>query len=235
MRRKSVLLAIAIVLFLAGSAGGILYFLVRHEPDFYVRCKVPPGEQRKDLSAAFISECANLFNDWYKNKPWEGRFKEDEINSYFAEDLVSKHSVESPFPEGVSEPRVCLEQGRIRLGFRYGKGWKSTVVSIDMRVWLIAKESNVVALEFEKIRAGLMPISAQSLLDRAADYAHQRDIEAMWYRHNGRPVLVLRFEADKNNPLFQIRELDPRPGLLRIAGRSSDGAAQVTGPGLPNG
>src|SRR5438270_12183032 len=100
-----------------------------------------------------------------------------------------------------------------------------------MRVWLVNKEPNVVALEFEKIHAGALPISAQSLLDRVADFAHQKDIEAMWYRHNGRPVLVLRFEADKSNPRFQLLQLELRPGMLRIQGKSLEGSARLDLPG----
>ena len=235
MSRKSLFLAIAIVLFMLGTTCAALYVLVRHEPAFYVRGEVPSGEQRKELSKAFVSEfLSGIVNNFYSKHSWEGRFNEVGINSYFAEDLLTKHSAENPLPKGISEPRVALEADRIRLGFRYGSGWKSTVVSIEMRVWLVNKEPNVVALEFEKIHAGCLPISAQSLLDQAADFAHQKDIEAMWYRHNGRPVLVLRFEADKSNPRFQITRLELRPGKLCIGGRSLEATIPAALPAAPN-
>jgi len=231
MSRKSLVLAIAVVLFLLGSAGAVLYLLVRYQPAFYVRSNVPPGEHRKSLSGEYIAEfvkvCAGIVN----TGKWEGRFKEEQVNSYFAEDFITNHNAEYPLPDGFSEPRVAFEGDRLRLGFRYGTGWKSTIVSIDMRVWLIAKEPNVVALKFERIHAGALPISAQSLLDRVADFAHQKDIEATWYRHGGRPVLVLRFEADKSNPHFQLLQLDLRQGMLRIQGRSLDGTALLNLPG----
>lgn len=238
MTRKSLFLTMAIVLALLGTAGAALYLLVRHEPAFYVRGKVPPGEHRKALSAAFFSEFMNRVIGPLAGggrQAWEGRFKEEEVNSYFAEDLITKHSARNPLPEGFSEPRLALEADRIRLGFRYGNGWRSTIISIDMRAWLVAREPNVVALEFEKIHAGWLPISAQSLLDRVADFAHQNHIEATWYRHSGRPVLILRFEADKSNPQFQLVQLELRPGMLRIAGRSLEAGSPPPIAGAPGG
>lgn len=231
MTRKSLILAIGIVLFLLGSAGAALYLLARYEPAFYVRGNIEPGDQRKTLSGECIAEFFKVLNGIARPKgEWEGRLKEEQVNSYFAEDFITNHSVEYPLPDGFSEPRVALEADRIRLGFRYGSGWKSTVISIDMRVWLIAREPNAVALKFERIHAGALPISAQSLLDRVADFAHQKDIEATWYRHNGRPVLVLRFEADKSNPRFRLLQLELRPGMLRIHGKSLDGSARLDLP-----
>jgi hypothetical protein len=231
MTRKSLILAIGIVLFLLGSAGAALYLLARYEPAFYVRGNIAPGDQRKALSGECIAEFFKVLNGIARDRgEWEGRLKEEQVNSYFAEDFITNHSVEYPLPDGFSEPRVALEADRIRLGFRYGSGWKSTVISIDMRVWLIAREPNAVALKFERIHAGALPISAQSLLDRVADFAHQKDIEATWYRHNGRPVLVLRFEADKSNPRFRLLQLELRPGMLRIHGKSLDGSARLDLP-----
>src|SRR6266403_1483302 len=148
MTRKSLILAIGIVLFLLGSAGAALYLLARYEPAFYVRGNIEPGDQRKVLSGECIAEFFKVLNGIARgNGPWEGRLKEEQVNSYFAEDFITNHSVEYPLPEGFSEPRVALEADLIRLGFRYGSGWKSTVISIDMRVWLIAREPNAVALK----------------------------------------------------------------------------------------
>src|SRR5438132_7214988 len=238
MSRKSMVLAIAVVLFLLGSTGAVLYLLVRYQPAFYVRSKVAPGEHRKALSRECIAEFFKVLTgiaNARKGDDWEGRFKEELVNSYFAEDFITNHNAEYPLPDGFSEPRVAFEGDRIRLAFRYGTGWKSTIITIDMRVWLIAKEANVVALKFERIHAGVLPISAQSLLDCVADFAHQKDIEATWYRHSGRPVLVLHFEADKSNPHFQLLQLELRPGMLRIQGKSLDGAALLNLPADKNG
>jgi hypothetical protein len=44
-------------------------------------------------------------------------------------------------------------------------------------------------------------------------------------------VLVLRFEADKSNPRFRLLQLELRPGMLRIHGKSLDGSARLDFPG----
>src|SRR5216684_1926808 len=201
MKYKSVILAVGIVLLLLGGTGTGLVLLVRHEPAFYVRAAVPPGEYRMECSADFIREFSKKLIDGIVNKSqWNARFTDEQINSYFAEDFITKHNVENPLPEGVRDPRVALESDIIRLGFRYGKGSWSTVISLDLHVWLVRKEPNVVALEFKALHAGALPISAQSILERVTEMAQQQNIEVTWYRHQGHPVVLLRFEADRSNP-----------------------------------
>jgi hypothetical protein len=232
MSRKSLLLAIAIVLGLVGGATAVLAVLLRHEPAFYLRSAVTPGDYRKKCSDEFESEFYNRLVGGVANKrQWDARFTEDQINSYFEEGFVQDHNAERPLPEWVHQPRVALEQDQIRLGFRYGTGIWSTVVSIDLRAWLVAKEPNVVALEFQGIHAGALPISTQWFLDQFFEAARQRDsIDPTWYRHKGHPVLVLRFQADRSHPTFQLQRLDLRPGMLLITGRSLDSMTPVVPP-----
>ena len=230
MSRKSFFLTIGIVVALVSTAATVLVIMVRHEPAFYKRAAVPPGERRTKESGDFFSISLNevtnsLLNSKSGKREFDARFTEEQINSYLAEDWICKHSGDKPFPDGVSDVRIALDADHIRVGFRYGTGWTSTVVSLDLHVWLVTKETNVVALKFEKIHAGALPISAHSLLESIADFAHQKqDIEPTWYRHQGRPVLLLRFQADRSNPDFQLLQLELRPGLLRIVGKSLEGA-----------
>jgi hypothetical protein len=223
MSRKSLLLTLLTVLGLGSSIAAVLLVLVLHEPRFYIRAAVPPGAQRTQWNAEFQAELFNrLVTGIANQRNWEARFQQEWINSYFAEDYLTKHSAENPLPEGISEPRISLEPDHIRLGFRYGKGPLKTVVSLQIRIWLVAREVNTVALEFESLHAGALPVSAQSLLQRIADFAHQKDIDPTWYRRNGHPVLVLRFQANRSHPTFLLQRLEPSAGGIRISGRSLD-------------
>src|SRR5205085_3485708 len=96
----------------------------------------------------------------------------------------------------------------------------STVISLDFRIWLVPKEPNLVAMEFQALHAGALRISAQSLLEHVYEAARQRNIDVSWYRHNGNPVALLRFQSDRINPTFQMQRLELRPGMLVISGRS---------------
>jgi hypothetical protein len=224
MSHRSLFLAIGIVVLLAGAGVVTLVVLLRHEPNFYLRSAIPPGDHRQKRSAEFVTTFAQLINGVVNTRQWRERFTDEQINSYFEEDFVKEHHAEKPLPDGISEPRVVFETDRIRLAFRYGKGPWSTVISMDVRAWLVTKEPNVVALEFQALHAGALPVSRQSWMERICEAARQHDIEPSVYRHDGHPVLLLRFQADRSNPTFQLQEFKPHPGMLVVSGRSLDSA-----------
>jgi hypothetical protein len=220
MSRKSLLLAVAIIMVLIGGAGTTLFLLGRHEPSFYLRAAPPPGESRRKASGQFVNKFANLIGSVVDKRQWSEQFTEEQINSYLEEDFLTEHAAERPLPEGISEPRVSFDTDRVQLGFRYGAGTWSSIISLDIHAWLVAKEPNMVGLEFLGMRAGALPISTHSWLERQLDAIRQRDIEASWYRHDGNPVLLLRFQADRSNPTFRLQELSIRPGTITITGHS---------------
>src|SRR5262249_30582585 len=147
-------------------------------------------------------------------------FSEEQVNSFLEEDFVRSEASALTLPEHITEPRVAFEPDRIRLGFRYHVGRFSTVVSIAMRVWLTKGESNVVALEIQGMRAGALPVSAQSILERLTDAAHSNNVQMTWYRHNGNPVAILRFQSDQARANVLLENLDLHPGKIYIQGQS---------------
>src|SRR5262245_40325882 len=185
MRRKSFFLGLGIVVLLSGSVGSVLAFLVRHKPQVYRQYQPPEGPERKERSDEFLAESVHLTEDILNKRHWQARFTAEQINSYLQEGFLQSGMGEKSLPEGISEPRVAIEKEKIRLAFRYGNESWSTVISIDLRVWLAPRESNVVVLELQALRAGSLPISAQSLLDRVAEAARQHNMELTWYRHKG--------------------------------------------------
>jgi hypothetical protein len=226
MNRKSFLLGLGILLLVTGSVSAGLVLLIRNDPDYYLRCAIPPGEERQRHSREFQSEFASLLTHClnHYDEQWTDQFTQEQINSYFEEDFVPSGMMETVLPEGVRAPRIAIEPDKIRLAFRYGKGAWSTIISIDIRVWL-TKEPNVVALELKSLHAGALPISAQSLLEQLSETAQQHHIEVTWYRHrNGNPVALLRFQADRPRPTVQLCRLELRKGLIVIGGQSIEGA-----------
>jgi hypothetical protein len=223
MRRRSFWLAIGTLILMVACTGSALAVLVRHTPAFYERCGLPPGPEREKLSGEFFAEFTNrLLGGVLDKRQWDARFTEQQINSYFEEDFIKKHNAENPLPPGISEPRVALEKDRIRLGFRYGTGLRSSIVNVDVRPWLVAREPNVVALEIESLHAGALPISSQWLLEVITEMARRPHIEVTWYRYRSHPVLLLRFQAQRTTPTFQLCQLSIQEGLFVIVGRSLD-------------
>ena len=207
--------------------------MLRHEPDFYRRAALPAGQQRQQWSTDFRSELTNLIGGIINDKKWGARFTEEQINSYFEEDYLRLHSGDQAvFPDKVSAPRVVFDQDRVRLGFRYGgKRW-STVVTLDLNVWLAANEPNVIALEVQSMRVGAVPIALQSVLERFAESIRRQgsDVEMSWYRYNNRPVALLRFGSGRKDPTVYLQHLKLVPGAIAISGADRTSRAAATEP-----
>jgi hypothetical protein len=228
MSRKSVLVGVLILFLLAGGVAAVLVLLVRHEPDCYQRLAQPPGEERQKHSKEFLENCSSLATKVVNDKVWEVQFTQDQINSYLDEDFI--HSNIKLLPEGINQPRVALEADKIRLAFRYGKeAWYSTIITVDLRVWVAKKtqEPNVVGLELQGLHAGSLPISAQSVLENISEVARRQDIEVTWYRFNGNPVALLRFQATQQRPTVRLERLSLQKGLLSVGGRAVEGTSPL--------
>jgi hypothetical protein len=229
MNRKSFFLGVGVALLLAGGVSASLILLVQHEPNDYRRAAVPPGEERVAQSKEFLTRFSQLMTDIQTddgagNNDWKAEFTEQQINSFFDEGFIQSGIDEKLLPEGISEPRVTVETDKLRLMFRYGSGAWSSVISIELHVWVAGSESNVVCLELQKFRAGSLPISAQSLLDRISDALRRNSVEMNWYRHDGNPVAVLRFSSDPQRSSVQLKNLQLEPGRIFMQGSSSDGS-----------
>jgi hypothetical protein len=215
MSRRSFFLAIGVVvlLFGGGLAGTVL--LLRHEPRIYQNAAVPPGKFRQEASHAFTRELTKLISAINNEEGCVARFNDEEINSYFEEQFVQSGLDDRLLPEAIHQPRVVFSPDHIRLAFRYGQGMWSTIVSIDMHVWLAKNEPNVLVLELEDFRAGALPITSQSLLQKISETGQQNGIDVTWYRHtNGNPVALLRFQSSQKRSSLQLRALQLQQGQI---------------------
>jgi hypothetical protein len=200
--------------------------MLRHEPAFYRELEVAPGNERRVLSRECTRRWTDLMNGFSnREETWGAVLTQDQINSYFQEDLAKTGELEVLNAQGVSDPRIGIEADRIRFAFRYGQGRWSTVVTVDLKAWLVARESNVIAVELLGLQAGAMPVATQSLLDYVTEAARKQDVEVSWYRHHGNPVAVLRFMANQVRPSVQVVRLELRDGEVEIRGRSLDSSA----------
>ena len=224
MRRKRLLFWTGIGFLVVGGGTAVLLVLLFHEPAFYGRSHVAPGKERTDVSRqTFIrlGELADHFKDeglFGKKKSWIHSFSAEQINSCLEEDLGHGELAESLARRGMSAPRLAIDSDRLRLAFRYGNDWWSTVVSLHFRLWLVPNQINVVGLEILAQRAGALPISAQFFLDQIVELARAKNIEVTLYRHNGNPVALLRFQSDRMRPTAQLRRLEMRPGMITVGG-----------------
>lgn len=200
--------------------------LMLHEPDFYRRCAEPSGTHRSDLSNEFFVKHFTPFvaNFVDGRGSWSATFTQQHINSFFEEDFVRFGDAEHFAKMGISEPRVEFKDGLIRIGFRYGLGKWSTVMSYDLKVWLVRQEVNVVAVEIQRRRAGAMPIPSQYIFQELKELGRKHNIDVAWYRHEGNPVAIVKFQYDRPRPSAQLRDVNVENGQLTIQGLSFDPA-----------
>ena len=80
----------------------------------------------------------------------------------------------------------------------------------------------MVAIQVYSLKAGALPISLLSMFDKISDTARQNGIEVSWYRHQGKPVAVVRFQADQPRPTMLLQSLEIERGFLTLRGKNMD-------------
>ncbi len=227
MSRKSILMTLGVVLLLLGGVALVLVLLVRHELEWYTRAAIAPGAHRAKCSDDFILEFKELIDPSPTDPKWYAQFTDEQINSFFEEGLVQTGLDTRLLPEGVKQPRVAIEPGRLRLAFRYGRGAWSSVISIELGIWMAAREQNAIVIEVENFRAGALPVVAQSILQDVTSAIRQNNsnIEVTWYRNpdSGKPCAVVRFlSADPQRPTVLLDAVQLEQGKMTIHCRYSD-------------
>ncbi|MFM7096537.1 MAG: hypothetical protein ACKO16_03880 [Gemmataceae bacterium] len=223
MARLSLYLALATFLSLLAVSGFVLYSIIRHEPNFYKTALLVSNDPNKgEKSREFTSECFEFIGAVGTEKEWYAQFKEDQINSFFSEELDEITNKNKFFPDNIKAPRISLEPDRLRLAFRWGEGKLSTIISAELKLWLAKDEPNVIAVQLYSIKAGALPVSLLSMFDRISDTARQNGIEVSWYRHQGKPVAVVRFQADQPRPTMLLQALEIEKGFITLRGKNLD-------------
>jgi hypothetical protein len=230
MSRRSLAGALALVALLVVSIGAVMAGMLRYEPRHHRASERPAGNERREQSVAFTTKFfdmvgeANLATQINRQEAWSQQFTftDEQINSFLSEGFVQQGLAEKVLPEGISEPRVTFEPDVIKLSFRYKAKLINTVVSIGLRPWVTPSEGNVLALKLEGVHAGAMPFKAQWLLERLAEIGRQNNVEVTWYRHEGQPVAILRFQPDQPRPTIKLREVRIEQGKLTVSGESGE-------------
>jgi hypothetical protein len=219
MRRRSLILALLVVVVLMVGVGTALALLIHHEPTYYRRAAIPRGHQRYTWSRGFQEEFTQLCNALQRDDiPWSAQFAAEQINGFLQEEFLESGIDEKMLPDKVSDPRVAIDADRFRLGFRYGYGGWSAIITIDMRLWVAQGEPNTVGLELLGLHAGALRINAQSLLEHVSEAARRSGVDVSWYRHDGHPVALLRFGPDQPRTTVHLRHVELQPGRLVIQG-----------------
>jgi hypothetical protein len=219
-RRRTILVTAALLLAVFGAVGGGLLFAAKLDPPFYTRTPCPADWDTREKSAKLLTRIQDLKNEIRSKPEWGDTFTADELNCFFVENMSTGGGLRALLPDKFHTPRVAIDGDRLKLGLRYGHGAWSAVLWLELRVWLVANKTNLVAVEVCDLRAGHLPVGAQSILDWLTEAARDSNIEVTWYRHKANPVGLFRFYADQPQPPAQILTFDVKDGKIVVAGKS---------------
>jgi hypothetical protein len=171
-----------------------------------------PAEQQK-LSKRFLNRGTRLISDIQNSSVWMADFEETHINAWLSQDFQENHAEQS-LPEGVSQPRVAIEDGLLRLGFRYHTGVISTVVQIGLKAWI--PKRNLVALEMEGAWAGALPLPTSHTRRVVEQFAHANHMTVTWKRNGRRLVALLELPRGRRDVVLQKVEI--KAGGIHVKG-----------------
>jgi hypothetical protein len=121
---------------------------------------------------------------------------------------------------------------RIILAFQLRQRGVESVITVVARPRV--PEGNTVELTLEKIRAGILPVPADNVLDRIVDYARYLGVDVEWTRKEGYPVVLIRYTPNLQRDDVQLEQVQIRAGQLRLAGRSDRSRGAFLRPTLPS-
>jgi hypothetical protein len=203
-------------------AAWVVYCASRQAPDFYRQALEASPEAQHEQGQRFEQQALTLHNQAYHAGRWEVRFAQDEINGWLAAELPAKFP--HVLPTGVSEPRIDIRPGNVRLAIHYQRGNVDTVVSLTGDAYL-TEHPNEVAIRIEQARAGLVPVPLARFLQEITERAARADIPLRWTEVGGAPVAIVRLpleskEADRRRVV--VERLTISAGELLVAGRTDE-------------
>jgi len=217
-RRRQLLALIAASTVVLGGIGTILWYAVKHEPTFYRRAQLDAGPDRQKLAQDFLRCSSDVWNLMANGQPWALTFSQDQLNAYLQDENTSSTGLFS-YPDNVTDPRVEFDTDRIRIGFRYGSGTMSAIVSVDLRTWLLAKEPNAIALELCGLSVGGLPLGSHALMEYVTEAAREWNADVQWYRNGAHPVAIIRLQANNSRPTLQLRRFEISSGQMLLHGK----------------
>jgi hypothetical protein len=230
-RRRPFYIALALLLAAAALALSGLLYGAKKAPAFYTAANRPNDFDTHERSGRLLTRVVDLQNDVRAKDEWGDTFTADDLNAFFIENLGPKGRLVESLPKGFHSPRVAIEGDRLFFGVKYREGFWSSVIWLELKVWLVAEQTNVAAVEVCNLKAGALPFGSQSLLDKISDVARESSIEVTWYRNKSNPVGLFKFFAKQPRATSQILTLEVKDGKIVVGGRSlPDG-----GPAVPVG
>ena len=221
-RKRFGLICLVLMLALAG-VGGYLLWTVHQVPEFYkelMAAEIRP-ELRRSEAKKFTQHTLQLVDDVKEAKSWSHEFTQQQVNSWFIEELGStngKGKFADLLPPEAKDPRIKIDGNAVLIGFQYQHSRWNGVVSLRVRPWV--PRPNRLALEISNVKAGTLRIPLDNVLKAIEKQLLSRGWIVRWRQNNGNEVLVVEFPADKTRSVLESVQVSG--GKIRVTGRNPD-------------
>jgi hypothetical protein len=204
-----------LLFFLVLAVGG-LYIASQHVPQFYEEALNVDEQTQRRASDEMLQRLATLKNDTRKVGTWQSLFSAQQINGWLAVDLVENHP--DALPKALEQPRVAIEPNRVLVGCRFHRGKLSSVLSLEVDVYLV--EPNVFAVRIYRARAGALPVPLTEVLEEVERAVHRQKWKLEWRKSEGDPVAVIRVppRQDGSGKAVHLEKLELRDGEIFLGG-----------------
>jgi len=218
MKKRLGLIALALFTALLVVAGYALWAAYQ-VPDFYreLEASTVAPKVRKDEAKKFTQQTLQLIDDVKQSRDWTHEFTQQQVNSWFVEELDGKYS--DLLPEGAKDPRLKITPDSVMLGFRYMHSHWRGIVSLEVKPWV--PQPNRLALQFSSVKAGHLPIPLDRILNQIRQNFETRGWHVEWRQAAGNDVLVIDFSR-RPGKRSQLKSIRLMKGKVRINGKRGD-------------
>lgn len=212
-----------VALVLIGVIVGMLFAFwraLRYEPDFYRQALNVPSYREIERSTTLERQVETLQAQVRTDATWQQVFTEEELNAWLAVQLPERYS--HLLPAGMSDPRVVIDERRVRFAARYESGGVTAVLSLEIEVSL-ADEPNGIRLRIVRARAGAVPVPLEKWIDQATVAARRSELPLRIESVDGVPVIDLTVPSETTawpDRRLVLERLELSHGRLTLGGRS---------------
>ncbi len=204
------------LLIILGIGAGSLFWASKQVPDFYeeaIQVEVDP-EVRQESAKKFVQQTIQFVEEVKSSDEWSQEFTQHQINSWLIEDFPKKYAKQ--IPNNISNPRVSLTEETVQLGFKLEHPKYNGVISFRLKPFVT--KDHQLAIEIESIRAGLLPVPLDEVLERAKKHLPAKKWQLEWSHKNGHDVVIINLtDSTKEHP--QLDSIEIVQKAIRISGQ----------------
>ncbi len=187
----ALLVVVGCLLLASGIVLVVLYRAAQAEPEFYREVLAVDRAALVEAADQMLQRTTALASDLKRSGTWETAFSQQQINGWLAVDLPKNHP--NLLPPEVRDPRVDIDDGRLRIACRINSGRWRGVMWLEVEPAL--PEPNLLALRIRRVRLGTVPVPMGWVLDEVPRAASRFNLRIRWRQLEGDPVLLISLQG----------------------------------------